>query len=62
MVVTYSIKLVHMGADRLNGILMSLLLLVSETTSLHLNALTTAQLAPKGLEKEIKISLLHTGT
>ena len=61
MVVTYSITLVHMGADRLNGVLMSLLLLVSETTSLHFNALTTAQLVPKGLQKEIKISLLHSG-
>ena len=61
MVVTYSIKRVHMGGDRLNGVLMSLLLLVSETISLHFNALTTAQLAPKGLQKEIKISLLHSG-
>ena len=32
MVVTYYIKLFRMGADRHNGILMSLLLLVAETT------------------------------
>ena len=31
MVVTYYIKLFHAGADRHNGILMSLLLLVAET-------------------------------
>ena len=31
MVVTYYIKLFHMGADRHNSILMSLLLLVAET-------------------------------
>ena len=31
MVVTYYIKLFRMGADRHNGILMSLLLLVTET-------------------------------
>ena len=31
MVITYHIKLFHMGADRHNGILMSLLLLVAET-------------------------------
>ena len=31
MVVTYYTKLFPMGADRLNGILMSLLLLVAET-------------------------------
>ena len=32
MVVTYYIKLFRMGADRHNGILMSLLLLVAEAT------------------------------
>ena len=32
MVVTYYVKLFHMGSDRHNGILMSLLLLVAETT------------------------------
>ena len=32
MVVTYYIKLFQTGADRHNGILMSLLLLVAETT------------------------------
>ena len=31
MVVTYNIKLFRMGADRQNGILMSLILLVAET-------------------------------
>ena len=31
MVVTYYIKLLGMGADRHNGVLMSLLLLVEET-------------------------------
>ena len=31
MALTYYIKLFHMGADRHNGILMSLLLLVKET-------------------------------
>ena len=35
MVVTYYIKLFRTGADRHNGILMSLLLLVAETKTLH---------------------------
>ena len=35
MVVTYYIKLFQTGADRHNGVLMSLLLLVAETISLQ---------------------------
>ena len=35
MVVTYYIKLFRMGADRRNGILMSVLLLVAETINLR---------------------------
>ena len=36
MVITYYIKLFRTGADRHNGILMSLLLLVAETTNYRL--------------------------
>ena len=46
MVVTYYIKLFHTGADRHNGILMSLLLLVAETIikSIYLFSGITMQL------------------
>ena len=40
MVVTYYITLFQMGADRHNGILMSLLLLVAETKNVSISFLT----------------------
>ena len=39
MVLTYYIKLFQMGADRHNGILMSLLLLVAETKNVNMSLL-----------------------
>ena len=43
MVVTYYIKLFRTGADRYKGILMSLLLLVAETTTICFNAFSPAE-------------------
>ena len=48
MIVTYYIKLFRMGADRHNGMLMSLLLLVAETLSAPI--LTETNPNQEGLE------------